>query len=367
MRPEEMPGGVWASAPLLEGRLRGRTSLLWMLSAWPLGLALRLLTGFSGWTSRVLVEGPGAAYAGPALYVHWHRYQPYLGIHHGQARRWLMVARDAYMQPIVVWSQLHGVRVIRGGTGDGGRAALAHMVERLRAGDSAFLAVDGPRGPALQVKRGCVEMARAAGVPIIPVGYACRRARFDARRWDHWLMMRPFDTVTVRYGEPLRIGPEETLARGARAGGGGPGPRLRQPPGAEAAHKKAARHPRGTPGHLGTSDSARTLRLGRWGGTCPMRRASRPTISIAAPWRLVHSRFGFFCRARAHRRRCAYTQADINAVWLRFTPHMHNALHACLLSWASRSRDVSGGWCARRAARPDAASPSPGRSTRRGG
>jgi lysophospholipid acyltransferase (LPLAT)-like uncharacterized protein len=216
MRPEELPRDVSAHVPRTERRLRGRASVLWTLSAWPLGLLLRLLTGFAAWTSRRRVEGPGAGFAGPALYVHWHRYQPYLGVHHGRARRWLMVARDAYLQPIVVWSRLHGVRVIRGGTGDGGRAALAQMVERLRAGESAFLAVDGPRGPALQVKRGCVEMARAADVPIIPVGYACRRARFDARRWDHWLMMRPFDTVTVRYGEPLRIGPEEPLAEAQR-------------------------------------------------------------------------------------------------------------------------------------------------------
>lgn len=190
-------------------RLRGPT--FWRLVAWPVALFLRLCTGFVDWTSRVAVEGPGAHYPGPALYVNWHRYLPYLGVHHGKARRWLMVSKDAYMAPIVRWNQLHGVRTIRGGSGDGGQKALAEMVEKLRAGESAFLAVDGPAGPALRVKRGCVEMARAAHVPLIPVGYHSRRGRFNPRRWDHWLMAQPFDRLLVRYGAPLFFESEEPL------------------------------------------------------------------------------------------------------------------------------------------------------------
>ncbi len=198
---------------LESARGHGRWPGLWVLAAWPLALLLRLFTEVVERTSRVSVEGEGASYPGAALYVNWHRYLPYLGIHHGKARRWLMVSRDAYLAPIVRWNQLHGVRVIRGGSGDGGQEALVEMVERLKAGDSAFLAVDGPAGPPLRVKRGCVEMARAARVPVIPVGYRCHRGRFSARRWDHWLLMRPFDTIAVVYGAPLFFDQEESLPR----------------------------------------------------------------------------------------------------------------------------------------------------------
>ena len=41
----------------------------------------------------------------------------------------------------------------------------------LRRGESAVLAVDGPAVPPFRVKRGCVELARSAAVPIIPVAY----------------------------------------------------------------------------------------------------------------------------------------------------------------------------------------------------
>jgi lysophospholipid acyltransferase (LPLAT)-like uncharacterized protein len=193
----------------------------WALAAWPLGAALWLWTALGERTSRVRVEGPGAAHSGPALYVNWHRYLPYLCVHHGHHQRWLMVSRAPALQPIARWCRLLGVRTIRGGSGGGGQEAAAHLVARLRAGDSAFLAVDGPAGPPLRAKRGCVDIALAAGVPLIAVAYRCTRGRFNARRWDSWLMFRPFDTITVRYGAPLRLRPEwsvpEALERVGRA------------------------------------------------------------------------------------------------------------------------------------------------------
>lgn len=54
-------------------------------------------------------------------------------------------------------------------------------------------------------------IARAAAVPIIPVGYACVRGRFDLHRWDHWLMMAPFDRITITYGSPLVLSSDESL------------------------------------------------------------------------------------------------------------------------------------------------------------
>jgi lysophospholipid acyltransferase (LPLAT)-like uncharacterized protein len=193
----------------------------WTLAAWPLAVALWLWTKGTEATCRVRVEGPGAVHPGPALYVNWHRHLPYLCVHHGHHHRWLMVSREPPLQPIARWCQLLGVRTLRGGSGDGGQEAALKMTAHLRAGDSAFLAVDGPAGPPLQAKRGCVDIARAAGVPLIAVGYRCTRGRPHARRWDSWLTVRPFDAITVRYAEPLHLGPEvpvqEALARVARA------------------------------------------------------------------------------------------------------------------------------------------------------
>lgn len=184
----------------------------WRLAAWPAGVALKLHAALILGTARVSIVGPGAAYAGPAVYVNWHRYLPFLVMHHGQYRRWLMISPAPYMDTIAAYGTLAGLRVVRGASGDQGRAALAELLDHLREGESAFLAVDGPAGPAFRVKRGCVELARAAGVPIIPVAYTSRRGRHHPRRWDHWLMIKMFDTIVVAYGAPLCIGGEESDA-----------------------------------------------------------------------------------------------------------------------------------------------------------
>ena len=81
----------------------------------------------------------------------------------------------------------------------------------LRRGESIFMAVDGPAGPVFKVKRGCVDIARAAGVPIIPVGYNVERGKLNRGRWDLQLMPALYDEICVRLGEPLFIAPAEDI------------------------------------------------------------------------------------------------------------------------------------------------------------
>ena len=66
------------------------------------------------------------------------------------------------------------------------------------------LAVDGPAGPVFSAKKGCVELASAASVPIVPVAYRCSRAHEFAWRWDRTLMPLPFGRIEIVYGAPMR-------------------------------------------------------------------------------------------------------------------------------------------------------------------
>jgi lysophospholipid acyltransferase (LPLAT)-like uncharacterized protein len=173
--------------------------------------------GFKFWadavllTARIEVNGPGLAHTGPALYVNWHRYLPFLGVHHGQHRRAFMISPAPRLAPIGRWCELVGLQLVKGTSGNQGRQAIDEMVKLLGSGQSAFMAVDGPAGPLFKVKRGCVEIARAAQVPIIPVGYTSKRGFHQPGRWDQWLMMVPFDELVVTYGATIEIGPDEPL------------------------------------------------------------------------------------------------------------------------------------------------------------
>jgi len=134
---------------------------------------------------------------------------PFLCVHHGQHRRWLLMSSAPYLEPIVQWCLWMGLTVVRGAPGERSRESLVHLIEALKCGKSVVLAADGPAGPAFQVKPGCIELARAAGAPIIPVAYRSRRGKSNLKRWDQLYRVRKFDQIEVWYGTPIVLDPSE--------------------------------------------------------------------------------------------------------------------------------------------------------------
>jgi lysophospholipid acyltransferase (LPLAT)-like uncharacterized protein len=160
-------------------------------------------------TSTVTLEGPGASYSGPAVYVNWHRYVPFMCIHYGQRRLWLLMSSAPYLEPVAMWCRWIGLTVVRSSPGERSRESLGHLIAALKNGESVALAADGPAGPAFQVKPGCVDLARAAGVPTIPVACRSRKGKSNPKRWDQLYDVSKFDRIEVWYGSPIFLNPSE--------------------------------------------------------------------------------------------------------------------------------------------------------------
>lgn len=160
-------------------------------------------------TSSVSEVGPGAGYSGPAVYVNWHKYVPFLCIHHGQHRRWLLMSSAPYLEPIAMWCRWMGLTVIRGAPGERSRESLGRLLAALKNGHSVVLAADGPAGPGFRAKRGCVELARAASVPVIPVACRSKKGKANKQRWDQMYQVGRFDRIEVWYENPVHLCPEE--------------------------------------------------------------------------------------------------------------------------------------------------------------
>jgi lysophospholipid acyltransferase (LPLAT)-like uncharacterized protein len=137
--------------------------------------------------------------------VNWHKHAPFLCIHHGCYRRWLLMSSAPYLEPAARWCIWMGLTVVRSNPGERSRESLAHLIEPLKRGESVVLAADGPAGPPFQVKTGCIELARAAGVPIVPVAYRSRRGKSNLKRWDQMYTVGKFDRIEVFYGDPILI------------------------------------------------------------------------------------------------------------------------------------------------------------------
>jgi lysophospholipid acyltransferase (LPLAT)-like uncharacterized protein len=100
-----------------------------------------------------------------------------------------------------------GVDAIAGSTSRGGSAALRTMLKRLRAGDCVGITPDGPRGPAMTASVGIINVARLAGVPIVPITYATSRRRILST-WDRFHLPYPFGRGVYLWGEPIEIAAE---------------------------------------------------------------------------------------------------------------------------------------------------------------
>ncbi len=97
-----------------------------------------------------------------------------------------------------------GVESIAGSTRRGGSSALRLMLKQLAAGACVGITPDGPRGPAMRASSGIVNVARLAGVPIVPVVFAASRRRVLAS-WDRFHLAKPFGRGVFLWGEPIEI------------------------------------------------------------------------------------------------------------------------------------------------------------------
>jgi lysophospholipid acyltransferase (LPLAT)-like uncharacterized protein len=77
------------------------------------------------------------------------------------------------------------------------------VVRRLKAGEDAAFALDGPKGPRFFVSPGARAAARLANGVLVPMGSAAPRGFTLEKAWDRFRIPWPFTRVAVALGEPL--------------------------------------------------------------------------------------------------------------------------------------------------------------------
>lgn len=107
-----------------------------------------------------------------------------------------------------------GIEMIRGSSHDpkkpeknkSGAPAVAAMAAALKAGAVVGMTPDGPRGPAEVAKIGAIRLAAMTGAPILPAGYAARRAR-RLSTWDRFVLTLPFSRMAFAARAPILVEP----------------------------------------------------------------------------------------------------------------------------------------------------------------
>ena len=189
--------------------------LLRFIAAWLIAILLLLLR----WSCRIRWHNdprPSLRQEScPYIYaiLHCHQVAAIIGCEPGTIA---MVSRSTDGDLLVPSLRVSGIVPIRGSTrtkeqGKGGAAALYLLIEHVRGGVPAYLAVDGPRGPRNYVNRGIAKLSLATGAAVL-IGVPITQRRWIlARAWDRFQIPKPFTRIDVFFGPPLRLHDGEDL------------------------------------------------------------------------------------------------------------------------------------------------------------
>ncbi|TAN79409.1 MAG: DUF374 domain-containing protein [Magnetospirillum sp.] len=97
-----------------------------------------------------------------------------------------------------------GIDTVAGSTTRGGSAALRAMLKFLKSGECVGITPDGPKGPRMRASMGIVNVARLAGVPILPATFSTSRRRLLGS-WDRFAVALPFSAGVFVWGDPITV------------------------------------------------------------------------------------------------------------------------------------------------------------------
>lgn len=145
---------------------------------------------------------------GRVILCTWHQ-QFFSAISHFQNYKCLkpaiMISRSRDGEMIAAVAGKSGWLTVRGSSSNGGSQALKQMVEHLKQSGLAGHILDGPQGPAGEVKAGLISLAHSAEASIVPFYTAADRAWFF-KSWDDFFLPKPFARVVISFGELVTLG-----------------------------------------------------------------------------------------------------------------------------------------------------------------
>lgn len=123
----------------------------------------------------------------------------------------LMISQSSDGEIIAGVAEKSGWHAVRGSSSRGGKEALRKMIDRLRKTRLAAHIVDGPKGPAGNVKAGVIQLAKAADAVIIPFYVSADRAWYF-NSWDSFFLPKPFARVVISFGGMFKLPHAESPA-----------------------------------------------------------------------------------------------------------------------------------------------------------
>ncbi len=152
------------------------------------------------------VDPASPRFQGPAIFLFWHEYIPFLFYLRGYCHVAMLLSRHQDAEWLSQAARHMGFGTIRGSTSRGGVAALRELM-RTSATMNLTITPDGPRGPRRHLAAGCIYASSRLGIPLVPVGLGYDRPWRSRQAWDQFAIPRPYSRARAIAGPKTQIPP----------------------------------------------------------------------------------------------------------------------------------------------------------------
>jgi lysophospholipid acyltransferase (LPLAT)-like uncharacterized protein len=141
----------------------------------------------------------------------WHAQQLMIPLGYRGAGSHVLISRHGDGEIIARIIARFGHQAVRGSSTRGGAGALRALIKLGRSGRDVVVTPDGPKGPRQVAKLGAIQLAKATGLPIVPLAFACSKKNSSRAGIASWSRIRSHETVLNRLTEEA----EESVKREA--------------------------------------------------------------------------------------------------------------------------------------------------------
>lgn len=122
----------------------------------------------------------------PIILVFWHAQQLMIPLGYRGAGTHILISRHRDGEVIARIIARFGHRSVRGSSTRGGAWALRELIRLGRSGADLVVTPDGPKGPRQVAKFGVIQLARATGMPIVPLAFSCSKKNSSRAGIGSW-------------------------------------------------------------------------------------------------------------------------------------------------------------------------------------
>lgn len=144
---------------------------------------------------------------GHIILAFWHAQQLMIPVGYRGTGAHVLISQHGDGEIIARIIARFGHQAVRGSSTRGGAGALRALIKLGRAGQDLVVTPDGPRGPRQVAKLGVVQLAKATGLPIVPLAFACSTRQVFSS-WDRFMVPFPFSRGLFLYGKPMFVSRE---------------------------------------------------------------------------------------------------------------------------------------------------------------